>query len=161
MNVEVRIRGPERDIQPERMSGIKDLAFFSRDNAGNEERWSPPKWRSTASRNRIDACGGEQYSQDQKTYASTDAAFSFSAIDRGRCAWRPGYAALFDGRLALRFAFGLAFNLAEGSHSIIFQSRDNVENLRNPRSTSVYVDATAPVIVMGFRGFRESFGALR
>lgn len=128
--------------------GRHTVSFRAIDRVGNVEAAQTLSLRSDASAPQTDlvAQGGRQAPGGTGFYASSDTRFAFAAIDPivADVAAGADFTRWQDNGGALQ-AYSTPFSLSEGSHLLGFQSQDRVSNLEALRSSTVFVDATAPV----------------
>jgi hypothetical protein len=130
--------------------GRHTIQYRAVDRVGNAEEAGTLALRSDASapQTSLAAQGGRQVAgPDANTfYASQDTRFALPATDPvvldvaagvGSTRWQDNGGAFQ--------AYGSPIALAEGSHVLAYQSQDNVENQEVLRSTTVRIDATAPL----------------
>ncbi|MDE2142259.1 MAG: hypothetical protein KGJ84_07615 [Elusimicrobia bacterium] len=90
--------------------------------------------------------GGRQAAGMGGTFVSSDTRVSFAAADPTTNGVASGVAfTRWQDNGGAFSAFVSSFALAEGSHTLTFQSQDNVGNLEVVKSTAILVDATPPV----------------
>ncbi|MBI2384441.1 MAG: hypothetical protein HYV14_00350 [Elusimicrobia bacterium] len=130
--------------------GFKTVDFFAADNVDNTEatRSATLALDNTAPATVLAVLGGRQFAGPDAAsfYASSDTRFSLPAADpvTGGVASGLALTQYQDNGGAFQ-VFASAFGLPEGAHLLAYQSQDNVSNLEVPRSTTVLIDATAPV----------------
>jgi DNA-binding beta-propeller fold protein YncE len=125
--------------------GVRTLSWRADDNVGNTEALKAKSvfLDATAPETSLEVLGGRQApGPDAATfYASSDTRFALISTDAASgvafTRWQDG-----GGSFQLYLT---TFSLAEGAHALAYQSQDRVANLEVPRSTTVLVDATAPV----------------
>ena len=130
--------------------GLRTVGWFAADNVGNAEtpQVSTAALDETSPLTTLLVSGGRQFAgPDAATfYASSDMRLILIATD-------PAVNGVASGVAFTRWqdnggafeTYLSSLTLAEGAHKLGYQSADNVTNLEVLRSTTVLVDATAPV----------------
>ena len=125
--------------------GARTLAWQATDNVGNQEvlKSSAVFLDAAAPETSLAVIGGHQApGPDASTfYASSDTRLALISTDT---ASGVAFTRLQDGGGTFQL-YLTTFTLAEGAHTLGYQSQDRVQNLEVLRSTTVLVDATAPV----------------
>ena len=122
--------------QPE---GLKSIEFYSADNLGNTEalKTFALTLDSKAPQTTLTMSGGRQ----SGAYASADTMFGFGAVDVpagvALTQWQDG-----EGEWT---TYSSTFTLSPGQHVLACRSQDRVGNLEMEHSTTVLIDANAPV----------------
>lgn len=147
--------------------GARALGWRAADNVGNAEaeKTAGVALDATAPRSALLLVGGRQVPGPgvASVYASSDTRVAFAAEDPmvggvasglARILWRDNGGAFS--------VFALPLALGEGRHALDYQGADNVANLEVARSTTVLVDASAPVtaVSVGAPSFTDAGGVL-
>ncbi|MDE2491034.1 MAG: hypothetical protein KGM24_09300, partial [Elusimicrobia bacterium] len=142
--------------------GPRTLAWQATDNVGNQEslKSATVSLDATPPVTILDVIGGAQYpGPDASTfYASSGTRFALISTD---AASGVAFTRWQDDGGAFQ-TYLTTITLAEGVHSLAYQSQDNVANLEVLRSTTALIDATAPVstAAVGSPSFTAADGTL-
>ena len=137
--------------------GVKLVDWFAADNVGNAEvaKSTTVSLDATAPLTSLAVVGGRQAPGPDLSsfYASSDTSFALPGVDSilGEAASGLAFTRFQDNGGSFQ-NFASSFTLAEGSHLLGYQSQDRVDNLEVLKSTTVIVDATAPVTSLGVNG---------
>ncbi|MFA6091303.1 MAG: PQQ-binding-like beta-propeller repeat protein, partial [Elusimicrobiota bacterium] len=127
--------------------GLHLLSYFAQDILQNAEsiHFSTVAVDNTAPQTTLALSGGQQANVGSEFYASSGTYFSLSALDPETNGVASGLSSTHfqDNNSGLQ-AYASPFALAEGSHTLTYQSADRLGNLEVLRSSTVFVDAAAP-----------------